>query len=523
MGLNRLRPLRIAAAVLFFALIAFLFLDYRGLGAKSFARGLLYLQFAPSLLRFLHGAALGATGFVVVLLLTLLLGRVYCSTICPLGTLQDVVCFLRRKIGKRHGYQYAAPRNVLRHVILALTAVLLIAGSGLMLNVLDPFSTFGRVFSNLVRPVVLLVNNLAATVLEQLGVHALYRVPWPMTSPLSVGVAFAMLLLVVLLSVKHGRLYCNTVCPVGALLGLIARFSLFRITVAPDACKGCRLCERACKAGCIDIRNKAVDFSRCVGCYNCFAACRDNALRFECRWRRSTPSSEPDQDRRSFLLNSMTWLMGFSAIAGQTDKVIQSRPTTIPIPPTPPIPPPGSISIEHFTSACTACHLCVSICPSHVLVPSLFEFGLSGLMQPRMNYSAGYCNYDCMACLNVCPSGAILPLSSEKKKLTQLGVAKFIKQNCVVYTDNTDCGACSEHCPTKAVKMAPYPNPVNDQLRIPEVREDYCIGCGACEYACPTRPYKAIYVEGNPVHKTAQKPAEEEIEQTVDYEEDFPF
>ncbi|MBN1592894.1 MAG: 4Fe-4S binding protein [Candidatus Coatesbacteria bacterium] len=523
MGLKRLRSLRIAVAIFFFALIAFLFLDYRDLGSRLFARELLYLQFAPSLLRFLHDAALGATGFVAVLLLTLFVGRVYCSTICPLGTLQDVVGFLRRKFGKGRGYQYSPPRNAIRYVILALTAAFLLAGSGLLLNLLDPFSTFGRIFSNLVRPVVLGVNNLAAIVLEWMGIHVLYRIPWPMIAPLSVGVAIGMLVLVVLMSVKNGRLYCNTVCPVGALLGLVARLSVLRIAVDPDACTRCGRCERVCKAGCIDIRNGTVDFTRCVGCCNCFAACRDDALRFECSWRPSPRPSQPDEDRRSFIRNSMMWLIGIPAIAGQPTKIIQSKPTTIPIPATPPIPPPGAISIAHFTSKCTACHLCVSICPSNVLVPSLFEYGLSGMMQPRMNYHAGYCNYDCMACLKVCPSGAILPMSAEKKKLTQLGVAKFIKENCVVYTDNTDCGACSEHCPTKAVKMVPYPNPANKPLVIPEVTEDYCVGCGACEYACPTRPYRAIYVEGNPIHETAEMPVEEKLDHKIDYREDFPF
>ena len=165
----------------------------------------------------------------------------------------------------------------------------------------------------------------------------------------------------------------------------------------------------------------------------------------------------------------------------------------------------------------------MSACPSRVLVPSLLEFGVSGLMQPRMNFHAGHCNHECTVCLSVCPSGAILPLDVETKKLTQLGVAKFIKENCVVYTDNTNCGACSEHCPTKAVHMVPYLNTPEKRLVIPEMNPDICVGCGGCEYACPTKPYKAIYVDGNPVHKRAQKPAEKVVDNKVDYKEDFPF
>jgi ferredoxin len=122
-------------------------------------------------------------------------------------------------------------------------------------------------------------------------------------------------------------------------------------------------------------------------------------------------------------------------------------------------------------------------------------------------------------CGEVCPSGAILPIPLEEKKLSQLGVAKFVKENCIVETEGTDCGACSEHCPTKAVNMVPY----KGRLVIPEVKSEYCIGCGACEHACPTKPYKAIYVDGNPIHKIAKKAEAKQIEQKVDYKEDFPF
>lgn len=136
-----------------------------------------------------------------------------------------------------------------------------------------------------------------------------------------------------------------------------------------------------------------------------------------------------------------------------------------------------------------------------------------------MEYGSGYCNYDCVICGDVCPSGAILPIPLEQKKLSQLGVAKFVKENCIVETEGTDCGACSEHCPTKAVNMVPY----KGKLVIPEVKSDYCIGCGACEHACPTKPYKAIYVDGNPIHKVAKKAETKQIDQKVDYKEAFPF
>ena len=527
-----LKTLRVVIAVVFFAFTAFLFLDFRELGARAVARETLYLQFVPSLLKFLNQAAMGAAGFIFVLILTLLFGRIYCSTICPLGTLQDMVSRLARekgfggkKAGKRPRYSFAKPHDWLRYGVLFVTVALFMAGSGLLLNILDPFSNFGRFFSNLVRPVVLVINNLGAVVAEKMGSHVLYRVQWPAVAPVSVIVALVMLGLVGWLAARHGRLYCNTVCPVGALLGIFSRVSLFKIRFSPSGCKDCGLCERVCKSGCIDYDAKTIDASRCVACFNCLAACPDQSLGFGIARREGGKESLSAPGRRGFLIAIAASGMGtMSQVAEAVQKKpIQSKPTTIPEKKTSPATPPGSMSIEHFTSICTACHLCVSACPSRVLVPSLLEFGLSGIMQPRMDFRSGHCNFDCTACSDICPSGAILPIVKERKQLTQIGVAKFIRENCVVYTDNTNCGACSEHCPTKAVRMVPHQNPLGRKLVIPEVKEKLCIGCGGCEHACPTKPYKAIYVNGNPVHKLAQKPVETKLENPMDTEEDFPF
>lgn len=523
MWFYRLKALRVGVALIIFTLIAVVFLDFRNLVAPCIAGSLLSLQFVPSLLQYVNTAALGAAGFIVIMMLTVLFGRIYCSTLCPLGTLQDVIGFIARRKRKRRGFHFSKPHNTLRYSILALTILLFLSGSGLLLNLLDPFSSFGRISANLFRPVVLFLNNLAAVILEQWGVYTLPRVRWAVIASVSVGVSMATLLLVAWLAATRGRLYCNTVCPVGTLLGLFTRISWLRIGIDQDDCKGCKSCEDVCKAGCIDSRQKTVDSSRCVSCYNCLAVCQRNGLRFENKWRRRIAETLPDQKRREFLLNSGVFILGLAGAPEPTKVIFQSKPTTIPEQVTCPVSPPGSGGITPFTAACTACHLCVSACPSRVLVPSLFEFGLDGIMQPRMNFRTGYCNYQCTICMDVCPSGAILPLGAELKKLTQLGVAKFIKDNCVVFTDNTACGACSEHCPTKAVDMVPYANPANKDLKIPEMKPDYCIGCGACEHACPTKPYKAIFVDGNAEHKFAKKPVVKKIEVKVDMSEDFPF
>ena len=530
MKLRSLKPLRVVVAVAFLVLTSFLFLDFREVGARSVADGLLYLQFAPSLLGFLEAATLGSAGFLAVIVLTLAFGRVYCSTICPFGALQDAISRLAG--GRRRRYATVKAHNGFRYAALGLAVLLFIAGSGLLLNLLEPFSNFGRILSNLVRPLVLAANNAAAPVFEQAGSHALFRVQWPAVAPVSIGVALGMLFLVGWLSATRGRLYCNTLCPVGTLLGLVSRFSVLRIRFDAEACRACGRCERVCKAQCIDFKEQSVDVTRCVGCYNCLAACPDDALRLSPAPRGASKAAPQEAEaekgagRRKFLIALATGSIGLAASDAYPApplEIIASRPTTIPEKRTSPVSPPGSRSVAQFSSRCTACHLCVSACPSRVLSPSLFDYGLSGMMQPRMDFRSAHCNFDCTVCSEVCPSGAILPLGREAKHRTQVGVAQFVKENCVVYTDNTNCGACSEHCPTKAVHMVPYQGAPRRKLVIPEVNKAICVGCGACEHACPTRPYKAIYVDGNPVHKLADKPVEKALEQPADGGEDFPF
>ena len=155
---------------------------------------------------------------------------------------------------------------------------------------------YAPIFSNLFRPVVLVVNNVTAMALERMGVHTLYRVRWAVIAPVSAGVSLAMPMLVAWLAATRGRLYCNTVCPVGALLGLLSKISLLQISIDPGVCKGCKLCEGVCKAGCIDRRKKTVDISRCVGCTNCFGVFPRAGLRFENRWERRVPAAQPDRE-----------------------------------------------------------------------------------------------------------------------------------------------------------------------------------------------------------------------------------
>lgn len=530
MNLKRLKPLRVAVSLLFFLATVSLFLDFRNWFAPVASDIVLYPQFVPSLLNFLHGAVIGASGFIAVLALTIFAGRIYCSSICPLGTLQDTIINFSKKRRFRSA-QYQLPHTFVRYSILLVTVLVFLGGSSLALNFLDPFSSFGRIITNIVRPIGIVINNSGAIILEKFGIYALAREHWAAMAPVSTTIALVVFLILLWLAAFHGRLYCNLLCPVGTVLGIVSRFSFLKLHLDEQSCTRCRRCTTVCKADCIDLAHKHIDISRCVSCYNCLGACKTDSIGFERRWFGESLGKEQklDPERRTFMVQSGVYLLALTGLtesgsaAEILEKFIQAKPTTVPVVKTSPVSPPGSISIDHFTSICTACHLCVSACPPQILLPSFLDYGVSGLMQPYMHFATGHCNYECTICGEVCPTGAILPLTVEEKKVTQTGVAHFIKENCVVYTDNTACGACSEHCPTKAVNMVPYENPLGKPLTIPEVKPEICVGCGGCEHACPTRPHKAIFVDGNPVHKLAEKPVVQQVDQKVDYQEDFPF
>ena len=329
------------------------------------------------------------------------------------------------------------------------------------------------------------------------------------------------------MSFNKGRLFCNTLCPVGTLLGLISKMSLYKISINLEKCNSCNLCTRSCKSGCIDKKNKTVDFSRCVACYNCISVCPSGGITY---FKTSIPSKKinssqadliaekTDLKRRETITKTFFYVLTLAGLSSAQTKIVPKKENKTPFIKKYPVSPPGSKSLDHFTTACTACHLCISACPTQVLQPSFLEYGFLGILQPRMDYKISFCNFDCTICGDICPSGAILPISQSIKKTIQLGKAHFIKENCIVEIEKSECGACSEHCPTKAVKMVPYNN-----LHLPEVKNEYCVGCGACEYACPTKPYKAIYVEGNPIHLTAEKMPEEKLKDKLDYQEEFPF
>jgi ferredoxin len=323
------------------------------------------------------------------------------------------------------------------------------------------------------------------------------------------------------------------------LLGWLAQRAAFRLTIDRGVCQKCVACLQVCKSQCINLRTGTIDASRCVGCFNCLGACDHGGIGYRLAWRRKTRPSAPtgataacralpDPHRRAFLTGTATALavsLGAGLRLSAQDPSAPERPQSgdagggeNPDEHTTAICPPGAASIDRFLDRCTACHLCLGACPTQVLTPAFLEYGVSGLMKPRMEYSAAFCNFDCRRCGEVCPTGAITLLDLADKQLTQLGDARFDQKKCIVVVKGTDCAACSEHCPTKAVHTIPY----GDNLRLPEVTRDLCIGCGACEYACPVQPEKAIVVAGHRRHGRARKPVETKAAAPA-ATGDFPF
>ena len=471
-------------------------------------------QFLPALLKALAIPGFFAiSAFLFLAVLTLLFGRVYCSFLCPLGILQDIIIRLKKifmkKTSKAEQKQCTSSRNfrVLRYSLLLFFLGALLAGTAIPLGLFEPFAIFGRFVSALIKPIFTALNN---ALLDTGWFESLYPLDYIPFSPALIIIGSGAALLVAITAFIYGRLFCNTLCPVGALLGILSRVSWFKIAFDSESCVKCGRCADVCKAGCIDYKNTAIDNERCVKCFNCLNECKINALNYA--HQEFSISKEPrDISKRDFIKVCTSAAAGTLLIPPLlgSEKEYSGKAVM----------PPGAMNFDDFTSRCTACQLCVSNCPNTVMKPALTEYGLRGFMQPRLDFSAGICEFECTVCSNICPNGALQPLTESRKKLLQIGQVKFAKKRCVVVTNGTYCGACGEHCPTGAIKMVEWHN----GLTIPQVDIAACIGCGACENICPALPVKAMIVKGLKIQGQASeaKPEKPAVNHLKD--QDFPF
>ncbi|MDR2353458.1 MAG: 4Fe-4S dicluster domain-containing protein [Deltaproteobacteria bacterium] len=437
---------------------------------------LMKIQFGQVLAAFFSAGALYAVWiFVIYLILTCLWGRLFCGFLCPLGFLMDLVVLLREK-SRPLKYRFL-PNRPWRYFVPLTAVVLFWIGFTLPFGWLEPYSIFA-------------------------SKSLIYEGP---------GLILG---LVLLLAYLRGRAFCNSLCPTGFVLRLFAKFSLYRINIS-KSCLNCKVCEKKCAASLINVREKVVDFDRCVVCFTCLDACPNGSITFSrVKSQENLEDSSPKLVRRSFLRQA--GLGALTGLAFVTPDTLRGE--TLSLPASTPILPPGALSLAHLSAHCTLCHSCVRVCPNEALIvsrtggPSLFN-------KPVLDPYQGFCQYECVLCTEICPTGALINLSVEEKKYFRLGVVHLHLNQCIVVKNKTSCGACAELCPTGAV----YMEKGQTNLFEPKLRRPLCIGCGACQKACPVRPVSPIWVVGLKFQDMfASRPIQ--IHQPDEIpEEEFPF
>lgn len=510
-----LKKIRIAAGCLSLLAVTLLFLDLTGV-ARHYWGWLAKIQFIPALL------SLNVLALLLLIAMTLVLGRVYCSVICPLGLYQDAVIRLRSWFGRpkkkqKNRFGYTRPWRRTRLTILTCFVVLLILGlttatAAALAGLLEPYSAYGRMASQIFAPAYDWVNNCLADWSAAEGNYIFTPVTIFVTVPVLV-VAFITMAVVTAMAWNGGRDYCNIICPVGTILGYMSKYALLRPMIDASVCNGCRKCERNCKAKCINGREHKIDHTRCVACMDCIDNCSTGAIRYT--WRRSgnlksARPAEPDKDkgvsRRSFLVTGgiLAGALAVKAVEDGDGALAVVKTKKAPLRATP-IVPPGAKGLQHLSSHCTACQLCVRACPDGVLRPST---QLDSFMQPRLEFTDAYCRPECTACSQVCPAGAILPLDTAMKSSVKIGRAVVDLDLCIS-AKGQFCGNCSRQCPSGAITMVPRDPAKPERQLMPVVNDNLCIGCGACEYNCPvgtagiikSSDHSAIHVEGIEIHR----------------------
>lgn len=504
---NTPRRIRIAVAAIVFILICLAFA-----GLMPQATALLKIQAAPSLMKTIAAFSTGALATcIVILLVTFLFGRFYCSVVCPLGIAQDIAAFIFRRKGKPLPPHLAFPRAICLGVVIGL----LVIGWTLGFKMLDPYSNFGRPFAAWNQPKPAVVEKADETAAEEddddsseeQSVAAATTDTDESSCPSgcilsSYGIgAILPVIIIIGAAIWRKRLFCNALCPVGTTLGIVSRIGLFKLSIT-EKCIKCGRCVRACNAGCIDIDHHDIDNARCVRCMNCIAACPMGAIDFGRPVVATKTTEQPseqsvaetteqpvekqttDLSKRELLLAIPVGLVGLgvSAAAGKhflkalldakTAEATESEEETAAAPQF--ILPPGAGDVARFATKCTACLLCVHNCPSKIIKPSPTGYGFV-----RLDLTNSKCGFDCNRCSQICPTGAIRPVPLAEKQKLRIAQAAINYKNCKVFQDDEPCGKCAEVCPTKAITLR--------KTGAPKMTKNLCIGCGACQAICPKK------------------------------------
>ena len=432
---------------------------------------------------------------LVTIVVTLVLGRVFCGWFCPMGTVIDLsdrfILGLKRRLPKgrkaeRLDVHWPTDRLVgLKYVILI--GVLVAAAFGTQAAYLfDPFAILYRSLMMIFYPAIHFGGRFLHGHIS--GFNALGLIDFTMERVYYQGHMVSLVLFAGILALgAYGRRYwCRNLCPLGGGLALLSRYPILRRKVT-EACTSCSRCRTLCKMASISGEYHHTLMPECIQCYACVPVCPPKATSIRFRVKKAGCAYEPDITRRRILQG-----VGLGAaflVAAKAGSAAKQSVRGLPIASDMLIRPPGALREELFNEACTRCGECIKVCPTNGIQAAIAEAGFDGFMSPVLIPRVGHCMAACKACGEVCPTGAILPFDTVEKKWLYIASANIDRSKCIVWYKNAVCTVCDEHCSYDAI----YQQEV-DGNRKPFVNDEVCIGCGECERVCPIQPVAAIRV-----------------------------
>jgi MauM/NapG family ferredoxin protein len=459
-----------------------------------------------------HALYAGALLALVTIAVTLVLGRVFCGWVCPLGTIHDVAGWATDRLqhGPKRASHWSRWQLAKYYLLAGFLAMALLGGHWVC--AFDPIVLLYRTTTTVLFPAVQWgVETPSKAVFDADPTVGGYHVsevtdlPYnflrdhvfvlPNQAFLGSGLIAALFVAIVLLNVYRRRFWCRYLCPLGALLGCLSWRPLLRRHVKEGVCNQCDLCSMSCHGAAAASPGQDWKPAECLGCLNCTDSCRRDGLGFAWvrPWRRRPSGEKLDLSRRAVLGAAVGGVAAMSLL-----RITPQARGTAYHPQL--IRPPGSRPEREFLARCTACGMCMKICPTGGLQPALTEAGLEGLWTPRLVPRIGHCDYMCNVCGQVCPTEAIRPLSVEAKHEVKIGLAAFDTTRCIPYAYGRDCMICEEVCPIpdKAIYFLEIEVRLRDgatkTIKQPRVDADRCTGCGQCENVCVLKDRPGIRV-----------------------------
>jgi len=442
---------------------------------------------------------------LLVVIITLVFGRVFCSFICPFGTLHNMTGMTKPALKGRERIKAneKSPGQKVKYGILFIILIAAVLGLNIA-GIMDPISFLFRSLALAVFPGIGIGLKELFDIMAGSDIKALNLASYGaevLVSPVfgygyktfqAAWIIGGLFLLVLFLNRIKPRFWCRMLCPLGALLGITSKFSIMKLEKDEEKCTDCKLCVKNCQGAASPIPGKQWEASECLSCFNCFNVCPEDVISFKFKLPRPNPS--PDIGRRAVLTGLVAGVSipFLSRLDGQIHNIPDSSL----------IRPPGSVPEKEFLALCQRCGLCMKVCPTNVVNPALTEGGLAGFWTPTLNMIQGYCEYSCTLCSSVCPTGAIREISLKEKIETpiKIGSAYVDRGRCLPWSGNSPCIVCEEVCPTspKAIHLekttVPGPNGKKIAVQLPYVDLEKCVGCGICENKCPVKGKHAIRV-----------------------------